>query len=143
MKLNLYVLENTNKTYIFQIEFENDAAFDFNLPVTAIRNSIDRVGMVILHDNTILEPVDFNICALTNKTKDDVTISPGQKYILEITAALELIQEKHWSLAFENARYLVNPNIDYKIYVHWDVFKSNKISWNFSTESAQDNESIK
>lgn len=131
MNLTLDILKKSEKDYIFQMQFENNSLFDCNLPITEICNSIDRVGFIISHNQSMINPIDIEIYTLKDSEKKTVKMTRGQKHTLQRNASIELIQEKYWSLLFKNARYLVNPYIEYEIYVHWDLFKSNKVRWSF------------
>ena len=135
MNLELNISKVSDIDIVFELKFKNDTSAVTNLPVTAIRNSVDRIGLIFMNNGIPIEPADTTIYTLKDQTKDDVSLQPGQEHTIKINGKLELFQDKYWSVVFQNASYLINPETIYNIYIHWDKFKSNPITWSFSVPS--------
>lgn len=131
MYVNLGCESDNIGNLLFTFNFKNDTDEDKIIPVSEFNNSVDNIGLKIIANGEMLEPVRYVMITLSDPRKGDVILKPKQNYELFIKATIEETKALGYVLKFKNATYLIERGISYKFFYSWRDFKSNEIEWTF------------
>lgn len=131
MIFNLNINKVSDFKLKFRLCFKNDDMTSVFLPITSFDNSGQAVGINMLAGSKKIKPVRQASTYLIDPTANDKNLSIGESIFIDWDAEIKKFGD-HWGLEFDKVTFLLEPNTTYKIFVHWDKYKSNEVEWIFN-----------
>ena len=134
MKINMDICKISSDRYEFKVIFHNDADVGIVLPIQKLRSSAARVGLHISSSKGVLDAIEFKIISHAAKPIE-MGLEPGNAYVMVLLAELKKIGKASWGLIFDEATYIVEPNLYYDVKFSLGVYRSETVKWSFSDKN--------